>query len=150
MNEDIFHLGVKALIRNKEGKILLLYTDPARVKSKNKQGFWDLPGGRMHRKDNVLETLHREVKEETGISFLIGCMQFAMFLMPVRIQLKKGDAGLILWVYHCSVIEPYAITLSLEHTSYDWIDPREACARLGERYPSEFLEKLKIESARIL
>lgn len=40
-DEDHFHVGVKALIINPEGQMLLLLAkQPAKV-------FWDLPGGRM-------------------------------------------------------------------------------------------------------
>ena len=64
MSEDIFHLGIKALIRNKHGEILLLHVDPAAVGGKE---YWDIPGGRVQRGHGVEETLRREIEEETGI-----------------------------------------------------------------------------------
>lgn len=46
MNEEIFHLGVKALINNNKRKILLLEKNSAISKSTNPE-HWDLPGGRL-------------------------------------------------------------------------------------------------------
>lgn len=44
MSEDIFHLGIKALIRNNDGKILLLQVNPQKLRGKQTD-YWDLPGG---------------------------------------------------------------------------------------------------------
>ncbi len=55
-------VGVKALLKNKEGKYLLL------KKSKKKYpkmlGYWDMPGGRIEPGTPLLENLKREIKEE--------------------------------------------------------------------------------------
>lgn len=65
-NEDVFHLGVKALIKNKQGKILILHSNP-KHNDKNTPDHWDLPGGRLQKGDDIEKTLQREVKEEIGI-----------------------------------------------------------------------------------
>lgn len=70
MNEDCFHLGIKALIRNSEGKLLLLKVNPAQLRNHEGDPYWDLSGGRIHRGSTIEETLRREVAEETGITSL--------------------------------------------------------------------------------
>jgi len=56
MQEDCFHLGVKVLLYDSEGRVLLLKKGP----------YWDLPGGRLQKGETLMETLQREVEEETG------------------------------------------------------------------------------------
>ncbi|NDE62928.1 MAG: NUDIX domain-containing protein [Chlamydiae bacterium] len=59
-----FHLGIYALIEQ-DGKVLLV------KKSRGPyEGMWDLPGGRPIHGETILETLSREVLEETGIEIL--------------------------------------------------------------------------------
>ena len=47
MSEDAYHLGVKALVRDADGKILLLKVNPAELKGAKNSNYWDLPGGRV-------------------------------------------------------------------------------------------------------
>lgn len=59
-----FHLGIYAIIE-KEQSILLV------KKSRGPyQGMWDLPGGRPCHGETILQTIQREVKEETGIDLI--------------------------------------------------------------------------------
>src|SRR5574337_752160 len=55
-NHKLFKINQNAIIRNKDGEILILQKD----------GKWMLPGGRLE-DEGWLEGLKREVKEETGI-----------------------------------------------------------------------------------
>jgi hypothetical protein len=45
-NEKLFYIGVKGLIENKEGRILLLKADVSKHR-KNREPYWDIPGGRI-------------------------------------------------------------------------------------------------------
>jgi ADP-ribose pyrophosphatase YjhB (NUDIX family) len=59
-----FHLGIYAVLE-KEQRILLV------KKSRGPyRGMWDLPGGRPIHGETLLQTLQREVKEETGIELI--------------------------------------------------------------------------------
>ena len=141
MNEDVFHLGIKALIRNDEGKALLL-----RVNAKELVGvaeaYWDIPGGRIKRGDTVEDTLRREVAEETGLA-ITACSPLAMVRSNIRIPRGGAeDVGLILAVYECRVAAADVITLSSEHVAYEWVASGEAAARLAVKYPPEFTQKI--------
>ncbi|HEV2403361.1 MAG TPA: NUDIX domain-containing protein [Candidatus Saccharimonadales bacterium] len=52
--EDIFHLGVKALLKNDKGEILLLQVNPAKLNGK-RTDYWDLPGGRVQKGQTVMK-----------------------------------------------------------------------------------------------
>ena len=71
---DAFHVGVKALIFNAEGEVLLLERDHP-----IKQIYWDLPGGRLHKGESFMDTLVREVKEETGLDLLVFVVSIHFF-----------------------------------------------------------------------
>jgi 8-oxo-dGTP pyrophosphatase MutT (NUDIX family) len=135
MTEDCFHLGIKALIRNKKGELLLLL--------KNTQDpYWDLPGGRIQKNETLVGALKREVFEETGLQNLLQILPFAMALTHSRIFLPTGDVGLIFKIYLCDVVDDNSISLSDEHTRHEWFDPIQAAELLSKNFPTELIEKL--------
>lgn len=139
MNEDSFHLGIKALIRNDKGDILLLQVNPAKLNSNNKN-YWDLPGGRVQKGDSVTDTLKREVAEETSITDVKSTKEIGMVLANIRIPVSDDTVGLILGVYECEVSSGSGITISDEHIAYDWFEPKEAASLLAVKYPNHFCE----------
>ena len=60
MTEQLFQIGIKAIIRNDENQILLL---------KNKD-YWDIPGGRVDQGEDIETTLLRELNEEIGVNHI--------------------------------------------------------------------------------
>lgn len=70
----LFEIGLKALIKDKFGKVLLLQRSNPYV-SDVKNGHtdklrWDLPGGRVEPSESIVEALRREIKEETNLDFV--------------------------------------------------------------------------------
>lgn len=140
MEEDNFHLGAKALVRNAAGDILLLQVNPAKLKGEQKI-YWDLPGGRVQKGQTVLETLQREIAEETGVATAEIVKEVGMVLSNIRIPLADGaSVGLILGVYACKFTDNPTITLSDEHVAFDWFAPKEAAQLLAVKYPKHFCE----------
>jgi len=143
MNEDTFHLGIKALIKNDNGKILLLKVNKKKLKGCQGKAYWDIPGGRIERKDTVEKTLKRELQEETGISNIQSFKHLNTVLSNIRIPTENGDVGLLLAVYLCEVGTSFGIELSDEHTEAKWFSPSEATNLLKIKYPQEFVEVVK-------
>ena len=63
--ERKFQIGVKALITNESGDVLLLKSNDKNFRFAGKS-YWDMPGGRIKYK-GIEETLKQEILEETGI-----------------------------------------------------------------------------------
>jgi ADP-ribose pyrophosphatase YjhB (NUDIX family) len=61
----ILQVGVKAFLKNKEGKILLLKR--SQEKYKGTKGTWDIVGGRIDPGSKLIDNLKREIKEETQL-----------------------------------------------------------------------------------
>lgn len=139
--EDTFHLGIKGLIRNDEGKILLLQVNKEKL-SRAKEAYWDIPGGRIQRGETAEATLRREVEEETGITELTNIQSFSMTLANIRIPQPQGDVGLILWVFTCDAPMRKDVVLSDEHIDLAWFSPAEAAEKLRIKYPADFIAKL--------
>ena len=102
MPDKRFFIGVKALITNLDGRILVMKKVPRKPTDRWKP-FWDIPGGKIQ-DSGIKETLIREVKEELGISDLeIG----GLFDVAIaNFDLHKGDAvlgGLFFVIYKCKI-----------------------------------------------
>jgi ADP-ribose pyrophosphatase YjhB (NUDIX family) len=61
-------VGVKAFLKNKEGKYLLVKRNME--KYKGAKGAWDIVGGRIDPGSPLIENLKREVKEETQLEII--------------------------------------------------------------------------------
>jgi 8-oxo-dGTP diphosphatase len=135
--EKLFQVGIKALITDKEGKILLL--DSGDWHHKHQKRHWDIPGGRIKEGSNVLETLQREVQEETGVKKIINPEFFTAIESNFKDMPIGGHmVGLLLMVYRLTIPENSKINLSEEHSGYEWVEPKEAAKRLTYKYPPEF------------
>ena len=146
-NEENYHLGAKALIRNKNGEILLLKVNPAYIKEYinecDTEPYWDTPGGRVKKGATIEETLRSEVEEETGITSIKSFKPLSMVLSKLRIPVGGENVGLILATYTCEVGALQEIRLSREHIQYQWTAPKEAAKLLKTKYPPEFTNKIK-------
>jgi 8-oxo-dGTP diphosphatase len=139
MNEDNFHLGIKALIRNSKGEYLLLKTNKARIDKE----YYDIPGGRIKRGEDIINTLKREVFEETGINEISNIKELGMTVANIRIPLKTGgDVGLILMVFEASIPDNSKVILSDEHIDFGFFDKDVTKELLSVKYPIEFLIKI--------
>lgn len=139
--EDSFHLGIKALVRSNKGEILLLEVNPAKLHG-DKKSYWDLPGGRVQKDHTVLDTLRREVEEETGVKEIHDTRQIGMVLSNIRIPVGDDSVGLILSIYACNVPTDSTITISDEHIGYDWFSPKQAAELLMVKYPTDFCQQI--------
>ncbi len=138
-NEDTFHLGVKAVIKNNQGKILVLHAN-MKILDKDVADHWDLPGGRLQKGQNLEETLGREVEEEIGIKDLIVHQLIDASISKMRI---RPEYGLVLFSFLCSIKDNQQIELTDdEHSEFGWFDTKDAAKLLSTKFSDEFVEKL--------
>ena len=140
--EKLFQVGVKALITNSEGKILVL--DSGKWHLKHQKRHWDIPGGRIQEGHSALDTLRREVEEETGIKKMNNPEFFTAVISNfIEIPVNGRMVSLLLMVYKVTIPKDSKIVLSEEHTGHEWVNAKEAAKRLAYKYPPEFTELLK-------
>lgn len=107
----IFGIFTKALIIHNRRVLIMKRSSQA----SSGHGEWDIPGGGMEFNETVLDCLHREIMEETGLTANVDRLLYATTAAtPTRTS--KGWVGL---VYLCHTNSD-AVTLSHEHTEYLW------------------------------
>lgn len=142
MAEKLFYIGVKALIESRQGELLLFKADVSRHR-KNKEPYWDIPGGRIDEGETVvLDTLRREIYEETGIKDIVSHEFFTAVISNHQIPKDDKLYGLALMIYKVSIPEDSRIKMSKEHVAYEWVSREEARKRLTHKYPKEFTDLL--------
>ena len=115
-------------IENQDVKFLLL---------RYSQGHWDFPKGNKERGENHIDTIRREIKEETGISdvtFIDG------FEKEISYNYTRGNRLISKKVlYRLARTHSKDVVLSSEHTNFEW-DPYEiALKRLTYKKSKEIL-----------
>ncbi len=139
-HEKLFHIGVKTLMTNASGKVLVLKTIPL----SGTEPHWDIPGGRIQEGQDSETTLRREVAEETGITVTAQPVFYTAVISNIEIPVAEvGRVGLLLMIYTVGVNDTTKIVLSSEHTAYEWVDAAEAAERLNYKYPKSFTALLR-------
>jgi 8-oxo-dGTP pyrophosphatase MutT (NUDIX family) len=107
MNQDkLMFVGQKAFIE-KEGKILVLF---------DKYGL-DFPGGKIQDGEtDIINSLKREVKEETDLEIVVG----RPFYTFKDTMIVNGQARFIV-CYLCNYISG-EFKMSHEHDKFDWVN----------------------------
>lgn len=100
----------KALIKNKNGKYLLLYRGDTHP---NFPGHFDLPGGEVESEETSKMATAREVQEETGI-----CI-YPNILKKLFVKQHKNTRHVLFEIIIDKV--DISVKLSWEHKKYRWI-----------------------------
>jgi 8-oxo-dGTP diphosphatase len=141
MAEKLFYVGVKGLMQNNQGKLLLLKADTSEHR-RTTTAYWDIPGGRIGEGESVLDALKREIKEETGIAKLQSHQFFTAVISNHQVPQGRQLIGLILMIYIVQIPAKSTVKISKEHTEYAWVSKLEARKRLTHKYPKEFTDQL--------
>lgn len=108
-------VGVKAFLKNKEGKYLLVRRSPEKYPEVGAK--WDIVGGRIEPGSSLVENLRREIREEVSLELteepkLIAAQDI---LRPERHVVRLTYTGQIEG-------EP---RLDGDHTEYEWVTLKE-------------------------
>jgi len=92
------------------------------------EGHWDFPKGHIEPGEKTVETIRREVREETGIvrlTFLPGFKETIRYFFWAK---KKRILKFV--VYSLTRTSQKKVRLSSEHVGYEWLPFSEAQARI--------------------
>ncbi len=127
--EKHFGVATKAIIKNQEGKFLLVSKSETEDINPNQI---DIPGGRLEFGEGVTEALQREVREEVNLEIKI--------LRPSRVWgFIKGNLHLVGITFLAELVGG-EIKLSGEHNSFVWVSKEEVLA--GD-YPDWLKEEFR-------
>ena len=122
--------GAVIFRKGKEIKYLLLHYEA---------GHWDFPKGHIEEKEAELDTIRREVREETGIDDIELVPNFKekiQYYYKINGELMHKEA-----VFCLAKTEEEKVKISFEHIGYIWLPYDKAMEKLTFRNVKEILKK---------
>lgn len=113
----VLQVGVKALLKNTEGKYLLLKR--SLKKYPDITGRWDIPGGRIEPGTPLIENLKREIKEETSLE-----LTDTPLLIAAQDILKGTERHIVRLTYTAN-ITGIPVVDNEENEDFLWVTPEE-------------------------
>jgi len=117
MGDMQLQVGVKVLLKNREGKYLLLRRSPE--KYPGTKGMWDIIGGRINPGTPLLDNLKREVMEETGLE-----LTSAVRLVAAQDILRMPGRHVVRLTYVGEINGEPKVD-GADHLEYGWFTPDE-------------------------
>ncbi|OHA76935.1 MAG: hypothetical protein A3H01_02355 [Candidatus Wildermuthbacteria bacterium RIFCSPLOWO2_12_FULL_40_9] len=126
------------IFRKNEGKLYYLLLNYAAIGDVNKT-YWGFPKGHVEKGEREIDTIKREVAEETGITSL----WFADgFKETEKYFFKHGDKTIFKTVYYLlAETQTQDIKLSHEHLDFIWLLYEDAAEKLSFKNAKGILEK---------
>ncbi|MBZ9578705.1 NUDIX domain-containing protein [Patescibacteria group bacterium] len=126
------------IFRKEKGiiKYLLLHYPSS---SKAPRNYWDLPKGHIEKGEKELETVKREVEEETGLKdlrFIEGFKEWIQYFFKF-----KGKTVFKIVIFYLAETKTKKVRTSFEHIGYKWLPYEEALAKLTFKNAKEILKK---------
>ena len=111
--------GVSAVIVDADGRVLL--------QQRTDNGRWGLPGGAVEFGESVVDALHREVAEETGLTIEVGRLIGVYSHPDIHQVVTYPDGNVFHFVSTCFECRPVGGTLTLgtETSGLAWFTPPE-------------------------
>lgn len=113
----MLQVGVKALLKNSEGKYLLVKRSAD--KYPGIKGRWDIVGGRINPGITLYENLRREIKEETNLN-----IESMPVLISAQDILQNPKLHVVRLTYTAEIEGEVQLDLS-ENEEYRWLTLRE-------------------------
>jgi mutator protein MutT len=108
-------VAVRAIIKNSEGKILIL----KRANTAYCEGFWNLPGGKVDFGQTAEEAVSREIEEETELKAETAKFLFYMDNLPN----ETTDLHFLTLFFECTCTND--LKINNESSEYRWIERKD-------------------------
>lgn len=132
--ERTLQVGVKILVKSREGKYLLLRRSAEQYPEA--AGQWDIVGGRIEKGSGLLENLQREIQEESGLQ-----LDGAPTLIAAQDIFANPQLHVVRLTY-VGLVQPGEVILDgVEHESFQWFT-RDELSTLGglDQYVQELID----------
>ena len=116
--EEKFGIAIKCLLKNEYNKYLILKKTQEEAKNDGSENLYDIPGGRMEYGEDIIDTLVREVFEETGIKLQLNQIEK---ILNAKSIIRKDGLNLVVITYIAN-IKNCSVKISSEHSEFYWID----------------------------
>lgn len=117
--EPILFVATKAFIVY-QGKVLIL-RESSKYQDGSNASKYDVVGGRIKPGQNFLESLLREIEEETSLKVKVGNPFYVGEWRPV----VKGEQWQVVGTFFECIAESDNVQLSEDHDDFKWINPNQ-------------------------
>jgi 8-oxo-dGTP pyrophosphatase MutT (NUDIX family) len=124
-------LAQKAVIRRGETFLVLKRSDSERAFP----GLWDLPGGKWERGEDLLESLKREVREETSLEIVPWDAPLGVY----RAEVKPG-VPVEFSIYSVKQFSG-VVRIGAEHSAFDWKRKEDILSLAVMPYMAQFFKE---------
>lgn len=140
---DFYHVSLKAILKNKDGKSLILKADGNGTFA----GFYDLPGGRIDEDEFAValpEILKREIIEELGeVEISISEIPVGVGRHCIKKEHANSDKDIhVFYVFYEVELKTGNVSISDEHEGFEWVDLNDI--ELEKYFTSGILEGMKM------
>ena len=128
--------GAVIFRNNKKIKYLLLHYPSG---AKTPKEYWDFPKGHGKKGEKELDTVKREVEEETGVKdlkFIEGFKEHIRYFFKF-----KGKTIFKTVTFYLAETREKRVKTSFEHLGYKWLPYKEALSILTFKNAKEILKK---------
>ena len=135
----ILQVGVKAFIKNKDAKFLLLERNLEKYQDMNRSNRWDIVGGRIDAESSLIDNLRREIFEETKLNLDISVTPKLIAAQDIM----KADKHVVRLTYIAEANGD--VILDDEHIGYQWLTLEELNQLEDlDSYAKELLSQLEL------
>lgn len=115
-NSKFYHVIAVTFLIERKGRFLLIKRNQ---KEDHYGGKWVFPGGKVEKGEDVLKTLLREVKEETGLEI----RRKAAFLRSY--SFIRNDGSSTIGLVFCLKYKSGRVKLDKNSEDFTWVSPKE-------------------------
>jgi len=122
-----------------KGKIYYLLLHYPGFSHRGKKDYWDFPKGHIEKGEKEVETIKREIKEETGlkdIRFIKGYREVIKYFFKF-----EGKNIFKTVVFYLAETKNKEIKISFEHQGYQWLSFDKALKKVTYKNAKELLKK---------
>lgn len=127
------------IFRKVKNKIYYLLLHYPGVSHRANKDYWDFPKGHIEKRENELETVKREIKEETGlddIEIIEGFKEKMKYFFR-----WQGKNILKFVTFYLAETKKKDIKISFEHIGFMWLPYEKAIEKLSFNNAKEILKK---------
>lgn len=129
-----------AVIFRKQGdKIYYLLLHYPGISHRAEKNYWDFPKGHIEKGEGEIDTLKREIKEETGIEDI---KLINGFREVIKYFFKFQGKTILKFVsFYLTETKTKQVKISPEHMGYKWLPYEKALNQLSFKNTKEILKK---------
>jgi len=129
----------KAVILSGSGKMLMVRRSNTDVRRPLQ---WDLPGGLLEENEELISSVAREIKEETGLAVKDLYPIYSKTEIRTWLDGKKEHNDNVVFIFYIAYSVSAEVKLSFEHDKFQWVTLEKAVSQFEYPLHKEVLQHI--------